>query len=325
MKYFRFTLMWLGLVGVVRAEVPAELLDRVPAGANALVIVDAAQLFGNPLAQRESWTAAYTDVYGSTPLLMPPDTTSMVLAAELDFQFLKPQWEVAVLEVTEPRTAESIAAKTQGEVDRIADVPAVETPFGAYVVQLAPQRYAVFAPSNRQAVARWIRQGGESPAPSMSPYLRRMAQRVRQARASMGLAIDLEQIVSVPAARAELAMSEALRAHNISADRAASHGRRAGRHPAGDRFRSAAGFVDDRFQRRRLVSGTGGRPVRDGATPAARRFDGPVEGLAGRREWPGTDDDRPTGHQRSDRRAECLPVVPVPAGESGRRRAVHTA
>ena len=58
MRNLLFMLMLAGLVGVVRAEVPAELLDYVPPGANALAVVDAAQLFGSPLAQRESWAGA---------------------------------------------------------------------------------------------------------------------------------------------------------------------------------------------------------------------------------------------------------------------------
>ena len=295
MKDVLFMLIVAGLAGVVRAEVPAELLDHVPAGANALAVVDATQLFGSPLAQRESWAAAYADAYGSTPLLMPPDTTSMVLAADLDFEFLKPRWEVAVLDVTEQRTAESIAAKTGGVVDLIAGRPAVETPFGAYVVQMSPHRFGVFAPASRQAVARWVQQPSVSPTVSMSPYLRRMTQRVQQAQASIGLAIDLGHTVSVRTARGELALSDALREHNISADRAAEA-------LAGVQGLTLLVTVRDRLEGSLTIDfsedisflGPAAGPL---VMEQFRRFgacDGPVEGLASHGARPGADDDRPT-------------------------------
>jgi len=221
MRYYLTLVILAGLASLARADVPAQLLRNVPAGANALAVIDVGQLFSSPLAQRESWAAAYADAYGAAPLLVPSDTTSMVLAADLDFEFLKPRWEVVVLDVAQARTAESIAARTRGVVDLIAGQPAVETPLGAYIVQLAPRRLGVLAPATRQAVARWVEQPTSSAQVSLSPYLLRMTQQVQQAKATIGLAVDLANVVSLRTVRGELSSSEALSAHNISADRAA--------------------------------------------------------------------------------------------------------
>ena len=139
--------------------------------------MDAAQLLGSPLARREDWATAYADAYGAAPLLMPPDTTHLVLAADLNFEFFEPQWEVVVLEVTQPRTAESLAAQTGGTVDVIAGKPAVATPFDAYLVQIAPLQYGIYAPAQRQSVAPGSASPGESPATSLSPYLQQLAPR----------------------------------------------------------------------------------------------------------------------------------------------------
>ena len=203
----------------VRADLPGELLNFIPAVPNAVAVVDAAQLFQCPLAQRESWTTTFADAYGSSALLMPPDTTGMVLAADLDLQLLQPRWEVAILDVTVQRTAQAIAAKLGGVVDTIADRPAVETPSGVYVVELTPQRFGVFSPANRQAVARWIRQPND--ATRLSPYLAQVTQRTQTANAAIGVAIDLSNVISERTARGELAASAVIREHSISADQTA--------------------------------------------------------------------------------------------------------
>ena len=150
---------------------------------------------------------------------MPPDTTGMVLAADLDLQLLKPRWEVAILDVTAQRTAQAIAAKLGGVVDTIADRPAVETPSGVYVVELTPQRFGVFSPANRQAVARWIRQPND--ATRLSPYLAQVTQRTQTANAAIGVAIDLSNVISERTARGELAASAVIREHGISVDQTA--------------------------------------------------------------------------------------------------------
>ena len=148
--------------------------------------MDAAQLLGSPLARREDWATAYADAYGATPLLMPPDTTHLVLAADLNFEFFEPHWEVVVLEVSQPRTAESLAAQTGGTVDVIAGKPAVATPFDAYLVQIAPLQYGIYGRPSGSRCARWVRQPGESRATSLSPYLQQLVPRVQTGQAAPG-------------------------------------------------------------------------------------------------------------------------------------------
>ncbi len=202
-----------------RADMPSELLKLIPAAPNAVAVIDAAQLFESPVAKRESWATTFADAYGSAALLIPPDTTGMVLAADLDLQLVQPRWEVAILDVTAERTGQSIAAKLGGVVDTIADRPAVETPSGAYVVELSPRRFGVFTPANRQAVARWIRQPNNTT--SLSPYLAQITQRTKAANAAIGVAIDLTNVVSERTARGELAASAVMRAQDISVDKTA--------------------------------------------------------------------------------------------------------
>jgi hypothetical protein len=202
-----------------RGDMPSELLNLLPAAPNAVAVIDAEQLLQSPVAKRESWAATFADAYGSAALSMPPDTVGMVLAADLDLHLVQPRWEVAILNVTAERTAKAIADKLGGVVDTIADRPAVETPSGVYVVELAPQRFGVFAPANRQAVARWIRQPAN--ASSLSPYLAQIAQRTKAAQAAMGVSIDLTNIISERTARGELAASVVMRAHDVSVDKTA--------------------------------------------------------------------------------------------------------
>lgn len=207
------------VVEAARAEVPSDLINLLPAGSNAVAVIDAEQLLQSPVAKRESWAAAFADAYGSAALSMPPDTVGMVLAADLDLHLVQPRWEVAILDVAAERTAKSIAAKLGGVVDTIADRPAVEAPSGIYVVELASQRFGIFAPANRQAVARWIRQPHDTT--SLSPYLAQIAQRTKAAQAAIGVSIDLTNIISERTARGELAASVVMRAHDVSVDKSA--------------------------------------------------------------------------------------------------------
>lgn len=179
----------------------AALANRVPGEANVIVLVDLEKILAAPLAQKEGWAAKVSDAYADGPLLTPPGTKKLALAALLDPTTMHTVWEVGVIELGTPIPVESIARTEHGLIDRIADKPAVWSPVNAYFVQLDGNLLGTVAPANRQFASRWIRKKNTLEGAFASDYLR-SAVRSAGANAQFVIAIDLEDAAS--AARAAL-------------------------------------------------------------------------------------------------------------------------
>ena len=65
---------------LARAEFK-DLLRCIPGEANALLVVDVEKVLKSPMAIREGWPQAQTEAYADKPLVVPPGTTRVVLAA----------------------------------------------------------------------------------------------------------------------------------------------------------------------------------------------------------------------------------------------------
>ena len=65
-----------------------ELLAKIPSAANAVVLVDAQRLFASPIGVREGWKDKYEQSFAAGLMTMPPDTLRLVLAAQLDYEFM---------------------------------------------------------------------------------------------------------------------------------------------------------------------------------------------------------------------------------------------
>jgi hypothetical protein len=197
----------------------AELAAKIPATANAIVLLDGEKLLASPLAVREGWKQRYEHSFAAGLASIPPDTQRMVLAAQLDYEYMKPAWEVAVADLARPRALADIARAAKGTLDSINNAPAVALRDNAYLVTLGPQSLGVMAPANRQAVARWLREATGRSASALSPYLN--ASLVAAQESAIVMAFDLQDAVPPDIIRAKLASSSALAGANIDLDAAA--------------------------------------------------------------------------------------------------------
>lgn len=197
------------------------LANRVPGEANVIVLVDLEKILAAPLAQKEGWAAKVSDAYADGPLLTPPGTKKLALAALLDPTTTNTVWEVGVIELGAPLTAESIARAERGLVDRIADKPAVWSPVNAYFIQLDANLLGTVAPANRQFASRWIRKKNTLEGAFASDYLRSA---VRSAAAPFVIAIDLEDAASAgrAALRIQAGEFESLKARKADAAKIAA-------------------------------------------------------------------------------------------------------
>jgi len=196
-----------------------ELAAKIPASANAIVLLDGQRLLASPLAVKEGWKEKYEQAFASGLVSIAPDTQKLVLASQLDYEYMRPQWEVAVADVAKPRSAVEVARLTKGTLDPIGDTPAVALRDNAYAIELGPKRVAAMAPANRQSVARWLREVAGRTAPALSPYLKGTL--IASQQSPIVVAFDLEDAVPADVIQAKLAASGALKEKNVDVAAAA--------------------------------------------------------------------------------------------------------
>ncbi len=172
-----------------------DLLMRVPAGANALVLVDVSTTLATSVAKENGWGQKLKLAYVDRPIFLPPEATKLVMAASLrssdDFSRL---WELAVMELSEPMSMRAIARSEGGYVDQINGVVSAWTPSNAYFVSFDENALGVMFPAERQFVSRWVDFAQRNNTNLLSDYLLKATQ-LSNAKIPILLAMDLRDVV----------------------------------------------------------------------------------------------------------------------------------
>ena len=135
-----------------------ELVKRLPAGANTLVLLNVDKILESPVAIRENWKAKHERAYADGVSLLPPDAKQAVFATEMDLEAMTPEWESVVMRLdSEPELA-TLARLSGGKLEAIGKYAAVALPTNAYAVQFAASVVGAMTPASRQEVGRWIRE-----------------------------------------------------------------------------------------------------------------------------------------------------------------------
>jgi len=208
---------FLALVSTAAAQFD-QLAAQIPASANAAALVDVERLLASPLARQEGWKDKHAQAYAAGLIALAPDARRMILASQIDFEYMKSQWEAAVADFAQPRTIAGIARATKGTLDPVGETPAVLLGDNSYCVQFAPTRLGVMSPANRQSVARWLREVSSRMSPELSPYLKGTL--VASETSQIVIAFDLEDAIPSDVIRAKLAASAALKGTSIDLDAA---------------------------------------------------------------------------------------------------------
>lgn len=168
-----------------------ELLKRVPAGANALVIIDVRSLLATKMAIAKGWGDRDDLAYAERPILVPPEAETALVAAQLDAENrLGRIWELAVLDLPDNFNLEQIARTEGGYVDSINDTQVVWTPSDAYVVDLGAPELGIVYPADRQYVSRWIGFSRRNESVAVSEYLQQAAE-LAGPKTQVVMALDL--------------------------------------------------------------------------------------------------------------------------------------
>lgn len=187
-----------------------QLSRRLPANANAAIVVNATAMYDSPLGKKENWRAKFADSAESSPLMLPPGTERAVLAAELDIASLRPQWEAAVMALSVDPTPQQIALRHGGQVDEIVGIPAVWLPPDICVVKFAPKLFGLLTEANSQEATRWLAAATDKTEAPLSAYLEQSVSYADTAGTQMILAVDLAGALRSDAIRAQVAASKLL-------------------------------------------------------------------------------------------------------------------
>jgi hypothetical protein len=210
------------LVGLLAANLLAgefdQLLTKIPATANTLVLIDVQQTLASDLAKKEGWGQKLELAYVSRPVFLPPEASKLVIAGALqptaDFARL---WELGVMQLTEPVTMRSIARSEGGYVDTIAGQQAAWTPSDAYFVEFSQNELGVLFPAERQFVSRWVEHAKQNNEVQLSEYLKKAAALTTD-QIPIILAIDLHDVVQPHHARERIEDSEILKKAKLDLD-----------------------------------------------------------------------------------------------------------
>ena len=168
---------------------------------------------------KEGWKAKYEQAFASGLVTIAPDTKRMVLASQMDYEHMKPLWELVVADFSEERTVVNIARRTKGDIDKVGDLDAIVLSDNSMCVQFSPMRLGVMAPANRQTIARWVRDTESSTEPALSDYLKGTL--TASQTSQVVIAFDLEDAVPPEVFRSKLAACESLAGKNIEMEKAA--------------------------------------------------------------------------------------------------------
>ena len=172
-----------------------DLLRRIPASANALMVIDVKAVHSSPLAVKEGWNDRHQAAYVKKPFILSPESDRLVLAAQMNpNRNFEQAWELAVMSLTESLSMNSIARAEGGYVDKIAGLSAAWTPSDAYFVSFEPKTMGVMHPAHRQAVSRWADYSRQKRAVAVSPYLKQAVGMVNGST-QIVMAIDLHDVV----------------------------------------------------------------------------------------------------------------------------------
>ena len=211
----------LFLTGFLPTNAEAQfggLLPRVPPRANAIVVVNVDKILESPLSQKENWDGDRQQAHASGLTMIPLDADQLVMAAQFDYDFMQPTWEVALLNLQDEVSTVKIAADRNGQVDRIADRNAVILPTDACLVQFAKTTVGVMRPANRQHVANWLRQTDSTGAqPDLTPYLGESVNYAVKGGTPIIMAMDLHDVMSPEMVADRAKKLESLKGSDIDA------------------------------------------------------------------------------------------------------------
>ena len=199
-----------------------DLLNYVPAEANAVTVLNLDKILDSPHGMNKHWKDKLAKESADRPLSLPPGASRVVLAARIDLEYMKPIWEMAIVELKDIPSMEEIAKTEGGTVDEIDGKAAVRTSRDAYVVRLSRDTFAVVTPADRQKVTRWLRKAQKRTEPVISPFLKKRTAVADSGGTEIVMALDLADVPEPSAVGKKLRKMETLAGKTLNFNELAS-------------------------------------------------------------------------------------------------------
>ncbi len=196
----------------------ASLAARIPNDANAIVVLDVDKIMASPLAMKENWKEVRKKAVAAGLTILPEAASSFALGAKMDYEFMEPLWELALVANKVPASLPKIATRWQGQIERISGRNAVLLPDDSYLIQLSNTKLAVMRPANRQSVARWLAATDTSEFHELSPYLKEALRYSQKLGTPIIMAMDLEHVASPSQLRRGLEEFSSLQGKDVDVD-----------------------------------------------------------------------------------------------------------
>jgi hypothetical protein len=194
-----------------------DLLARIPAQANTILVIDVPSLHKCPLGLRENWTKRHEANFAEGIVSIPPSAQRVVGAAQLNTTTLSPVWESIILESPKPVSDEQLARALSGTTDKISGQTIVLARNNSYYTMLAPTIVGNLRPANRQEMARWVRFAKQNNKPVISKYLEGAAAS-SSPKNQLVLALDLTDVIDPDGIRDRLKKAKSLAGSRANLD-----------------------------------------------------------------------------------------------------------
>jgi hypothetical protein len=176
------------------------LSERLPAATNAVVAANVARLLETPFAKSEEWAQSSAAALANQPMMIPPGSTRVLMAADVKPSTLDSNWELSLMEMEQMPTVQAMAEAEGGHIDRVWDRDAVASPINAYFVPLDKKVLASITPAERSAIARWLRTPAQPGGNVTSEYIKTVLAGLDD-KTDIVMAMDLEGAFGVPSIR----------------------------------------------------------------------------------------------------------------------------
>ena len=219
LKLSLFSVLLFAATTTHSAEDFSRLVNRLPRSANAVLILNVDKALASPTGKFEGWQDNIEKSFESGISRVPPGAKRFVLAAELDFDYLKPMWEAAVIDAASPISLPAIAKKRGGATDTIETLSAVALPEDVYLIQFDDQTLGAIGPANRKMATTWLRD--IKAGLTMSNYLSQAASYSDATGSEIILAVDLDGAYSLESIVAYLKQKPAVTSGDVNIQKAA--------------------------------------------------------------------------------------------------------
>lgn len=195
-----------------------ELLTRVPAGANTLIMLDVEAIrkslfvINTPASEKAGQDQANRYVFGAKEI------DRAVLAADLDLTEFIPVWETVLVKTNITPVLTEIAQRQNGRIEQFGSMQAVWLPSNGYLIPFTSQLIGMRFPADRQFVATWANHPPLAEGNALTPYLKEAASYPENVGTEIIMAVDLENAADPGAVRKNLETTKAVQDRGVNLD-----------------------------------------------------------------------------------------------------------